>query len=98
MKMPIFILSMLFTVSAFCQDRYVPLWEEDSHFCYYRVLQIEGQISRIHTLLHNLDCKNAQEVQKTAKECQDHLDMVDVLLGNKTFDELRSSNESATEK
>lgn len=93
MKLPILIVAVLMSVGVYAQDRHVPLWEEDTHFCYYRVLQIEGQLSRMHTLLHNLDCKNADAVQKASKECQDHLDMVDMLLGNRPYDYLSNHGE-----
>ena len=34
-----------------CEPVLKPLWQEDSHFCHYRTLCIEGSISSISTLV-----------------------------------------------
>lgn len=78
--------------------KHVHLWEEDSHFCYYRVLQIEGQLSSIQRILKDLDHNNSVDVKKRALQCEEHLKMIDILLGNRGFEELSSPDESATEK
>lgn len=46
-----------------------PLWEEDSHFCHYRTICIEGSVSRLHTLVK--EARNNPESIENLLDCME---------------------------
>lgn len=51
-----------------------PLWEEDSHFCHYRTLCIEGSISRIGELV--------KEAHNNPENIEDLLECIEIEVFN----------------
>ena len=52
MKKLIFNMLMLTAISGYADQTFLkPLWEEDQHFAYYRVLCIEGSVGKMGTLI-----------------------------------------------
>lgn len=51
-----------------------PLWEEDSHFCHYRTLCIEGSISKMETLV--------KEARNNPESIADILNLMEIELVN----------------
>jgi|GEM_PF-4632159 len=58
-----------------------PLWEEDSHFCYYRTLCIEGSVSKLANLIEDAR-ENPEDIDSILDSMENEVENCKRALGN----------------